>query len=237
MLYESVFNEALNTKRSSCEQAAGKIVRETIAQMENPNEFYTMNEICKLRRATTERERNAFFWFFGTFMDSVSGRRKWGKQKYQQLVSTACEQGGQNKLVTKSDEAFGLLLFENYIDKWKMTTAAATVPPANNGAGQDETNKTSKLRGKFTGKKSGHCKYGGWCHEGTTRFNELYRMVGEDRDSAHAVEMETELLRYCHTKEYGNTRNDTTNNNGDETNASTMLNNLQPPVEACWDEV
>ena len=49
-------------------------------------------------------------------------------------------------------------------------------------------------------KKSWHCKCGGLCHEGTTRFNELYRMVGEDRASAQAVEMETDLLQYCHTK-------------------------------------
>ncbi len=87
-------------------------------------------------------------------------------------------------------------------------------------------------------KKSWHCKCGGWCHEGTTRFNELYRMVGEDRASAQAVEMETDLLQYCHTKQYGNTRNDSTNIDGGKTNASsTILNNLQPPVEACWDEV
>jgi hypothetical protein len=240
MLYDSVFNEALNTKRSSCEQGAGRIVRESIAQLENPDDFFTMEELCKLRRATTERERNAFFWFFGTYMDSVSGRRSWGKQKYKQLISTACEQGGQNKLVTKSDEAFALLLFENYIDKWKTTTVAAPATPGTERAGQGEANKKSKLRGKFTGKKSGHCKYGGWCHEGTTRFNELYKMVSEDRASAQAAEMEKELLRYCYAKEYGNARNDgdTTNEDGGEINASsTMLNNLQPPVEAYWDEV
>jgi hypothetical protein len=38
-------------------------------------------------------------------MDIVSGRRSWEKQKFKQLVSTASEQGGQSKLVTKSDEA------------------------------------------------------------------------------------------------------------------------------------
>ena len=240
MLYDSVFNEALNTKRSSCEQAAGRIVRDSIAQLENPDDFFTFEELCKLRRATTERERNAFFWFFGKFMDSVCGRRTWGKQKYKQLVSTACETGGQSKLVTKSDEAFGLLLFENYIDKWRMTTTVAAPAPGTNGTGQCESNKRSKLRGKYTGKKSGHCKYGGWCHEGTTRFNELYAIVGEDRASAQAAEMEKELLRYCDAQEYGNARNDgdTTHEDGGLTNASSaMLDNVQPPVEACWDEV
>ena len=57
MLYESVFNEALNTKRSSCEQSGGKIVRNTIDEFELTGEdFFTMNEISKLRRATTERK-------------------------------------------------------------------------------------------------------------------------------------------------------------------------------------
>ncbi len=65
MLYESVFNEALNTKRSSCEQSGGKIVQSTIAKLELPGEaVFTMNELTKLRRATTERELQAFYWFF-----------------------------------------------------------------------------------------------------------------------------------------------------------------------------
>ncbi len=57
MLYDSMFNEALNTKRSLYEQTVGRIVRESIAQLENPGDFFTMEELCKLRRATTERER------------------------------------------------------------------------------------------------------------------------------------------------------------------------------------
>ncbi len=104
-----------------------------------------------------------------------------------------------------------------------------------------ESNKKSKQRGKFTGKKSGHCKYGGWCHEGTTRFNELSRMVGEDRASAQAADMEKELLQHCIVEHYDNARNEddaTNNDDGGEANAaSTLLNNLQPPVEAYWDEV
>ena len=138
-------------------------------------------------------------------------------------------------MVTRSDEAFALLLFENYIDKWKTKTVATPAPETDGAEQAGESNKRSKLRGKFTGKKSGHCKYGGWCHEGTTRFNELYRMVGEDRASAQAADMEKELLQYCIAKEYGNLRNhdDATNDDEGETNASsTLLNNLQPPVEA-----
>lgn len=40
MLYESVFNEALNTKRSACQQACGTIVKETMALMNPYEEFF-----------------------------------------------------------------------------------------------------------------------------------------------------------------------------------------------------
>ncbi len=70
MLYEAVYNEALNTKRSSYEQAGGKIVMEALATMK-PDEFYTIEELCKLRRSTTRREKDAFYWFFGSFLECV----------------------------------------------------------------------------------------------------------------------------------------------------------------------
>ena len=147
MLYESVFNESLNTKRSSCEQAGGKIVRESIAifKDQGEEEFFTIDELCKLRRATTERERKAFFWFFGTYLECVCGRRSWGKQKQYELVSKATEEGGRGKLVTKSDEAFALLLFDNYIEKWKKLTTMDV-----SDEGQE---KQGRQRGKYTGKK------------------------------------------------------------------------------------
>jgi hypothetical protein len=30
----------------------------------NKEKFFMFDEFCKLRQATTDRERNAFFWFF-----------------------------------------------------------------------------------------------------------------------------------------------------------------------------
>jgi hypothetical protein len=131
MLYKSVFNKSLNTKRrSSCKQADGnKIVGESIVifKDQGEEEFFTINEQCKLRRATTKRERKAFFWFFGSDVEYVYGRRCWGKQKQYKMVSKATEESGRGKLVTKSDEAFALLLFDNYIEKWKnLTTTDAS---------------------------------------------------------------------------------------------------------------
>jgi hypothetical protein len=50
MLYDSVFNEALNTKRSSCEQSGGKIFRESMKKFEESGEeIFTIKELTKLR--------------------------------------------------------------------------------------------------------------------------------------------------------------------------------------------
>ena len=94
-IYDSVLNEALNSKRSACKQSGGKIARKTIAEFEKAGEdFFTMDEISKLRRASTDREGKAFFWFFRTFLECVSGKSRWGGKKSLKLVSKAKDQGG-----------------------------------------------------------------------------------------------------------------------------------------------
>ena len=63
LVHESVFNESLNAKRSTCETAGRNIVvDETIPTFqEEGKELLTMEELCKLRRAETEREKDAYF--------------------------------------------------------------------------------------------------------------------------------------------------------------------------------
>jgi hypothetical protein len=268
MLYESVFNEALNTKRSSCEQSGGKIVRESIAKFAKlEEEFFTMDELATLRRAKTDRERKAFFWFFGTFLECVCGKRNWGKKlKYTELISRATEKGGRGKIVTKSDEAFALLIFENYIDKWtnpiavadkggtdaagadKDGTDAAGADGGTDAAGADggtdapgantgEKKKQPRQRGKYTAKKSGHCKYGGWSREGMKRFNELYKLVQEDRLCPQAEAMEKELLAFCKRSQKGAGGKDGGNKqqqDGGNTNAGIEVIEASL-VEAAWD--
>ena len=243
MLYESAFNDALNTKRSSCEQAGKKIARKALAEFrERGEQFYTIDEFCKLRRATTERERRAFFWFFDTFLECVCGAKYWRKAKVLMSVSDAVDEDGRRKLVTKSDEAFGLLLIDNYIDKWSTTLtnvarAGMTTEKdadAQSDADPDGTKKKGqeRLMGKYTASKSGHCKYGGWSREGTKRFNEFHHLVQEDRASEQSQEMESQLLAFCRTQAGVITNGDRQREQGsgnalDETEAL--------PIEAAWD--
>ncbi len=169
----------------------------------------------------------------------MCGRRHWGKQKLTDLVSQAKDKdGGRNRVVTKSDEAFALLLFENYIDKWKLQKAV-TVDDANaTNAGTDERevtkHKQPRQRGKYTGKKSRHCKYGGWSQDGMARFNELYKLVDDDRACHQAEAMEKELREFCRSQQdSGDSEGDTQGEQGNDTAGLEVMD--VSFVEATWD--
>jgi hypothetical protein len=238
-LYESAFNHALNTKRGSCEQAGGFIVRKALAEFqERGEEFFTFDEFCKLRRAETVREHCAFLWFFASFLECVCGARSWREGKKTMLISEATDGTGE-KLVTKSDEAFGLLLIDNYMEKWRTifltenaNASTQQVQLAEGDvAGQVGKKTTTKIVGKYTVKKSGHCKYGGWSREGTARFNQLYNLVQEDRASAKCQEMELKLLAFCQTKKAGEANTE----GGQGENSGNVDSTESLPVEAAWD--
>jgi len=200
-----------------------------------------------------QKEREQMAFFFDTFLECVCGAKYWKKAKVLMLVSDAVDEDGRRKLVTKSDEAFGLLLIDNYFDKWsttptkvvragmtteKDTDAKSDADPGNDnnntGAENDGTKKKGqeRLMGKYTANKSGHCKYGGWSREGTKRFNEFHHLVQEDRASKQSHEMESQLLAFCRTQAGIIT-------NGDrqcEQGSGNVLDETEAlPIEAAWD--
>jgi hypothetical protein len=241
MLYESVFNHALNSKRSTCEQAGKAIMMKELKRFkEDGIDRFTIEELQKLRRANTEREKQAFLWFFGTFLECVSGQKHWGAQKCKQLVSEASSSATKHgKLVTISDEAFALLLYDNYVEKWvkafqrqeqhRLETIAAPQPASTAG----DRRKASKERekGKYTAQKTGHCKYGGWNREGMATYNSFYHMVKDDRASEHAMDMEREVLTHCMAFK----RRGTNGEEGASPDSSPGRERAEDALEACWD--
>jgi hypothetical protein len=101
MLYESSFIHAMNTKRSLGKQVGGILVRKAVAKFkQHGKEFYSsIDKFFKLGRATTEREKCAFVWFFDSFLECVCGARPWRNAKKTTLVSKA-DNGHCDKLET-----------------------------------------------------------------------------------------------------------------------------------------
>ena len=204
-IYKGVVMEAINIRRSACDQTGGRIMdqyfsthvttkladgtgdHQALATLHAENlHFFELDTICKLRQANTTDEIKAFNWFFGEFMECVSGKRVWSRHKYHNLISEAVNRDTGVQIITVSDEAFGLLLLENYLDKWKKKFVAKA-----NGVVLEK-----KLDGKYTASSKGNYAFGGWSKAGQKRFNYYVRMVKEDRASAKAKEMETKFLLY-----------------------------------------
>lgn len=222
LTYKKCFEKALNQKRSTCEQAARKIVMRAISTFKSSGEdFFTFDELCSLRRAKTDREKRAFLWFFDTFVECVCGSNAWNYAKTRQCVSEAKDASGM-RIVSKSDEAFALLLIDNYMEKWSSRAdperrgASSSGAEANGaddadnnritGAGDGAAEKRRKrTAGKYTAKASGQCRYGGWSDEGILQFNRLRAMIKADRKADRDLKdtpykREKELLSFCRFK-------------------------------------
>jgi hypothetical protein len=202
-IYKGVVMEAINIRRSACDQAGGRIVEQYLSSnlatmtdggcnngsaplnIENLS-FFNLEKFCKLRRAHSEDEVKAFNWFFGEFMDCVSGKRVWSRHKYHALISEAVNRDTGVQIITVSDEAFGLLLLENYMEKWKRRFVAKA-----NGVVLEK-----KLDGKYTASTKGNFVFGGWSKAGQKQFNFYVNMVKADRAGAGARQMEFNFLSH-----------------------------------------
>lgn len=150
--------------------------------------------------------------------------------------------------MTKSDEAFALLLIDNYLEKWKkmleaeeQSADAERVDNMNMTGEEAQADRrqrkkvTTKLPGKYTEKKSGHCKYGGWSRAGMARFNELYSLVNDDRASAQSEQMERELLAFCRSQAGMSDELRDAQQEGGIGGNNALETAEAMPVEATWD--
>ncbi len=128
---------------------------------------------------------NCMILFCNTFLACVVGKNRWNMQiKHGAKVDA---------VATVSDEAFALLLLENYwdfmeqVDKKEFYSLASSTRQKrdhrdNEAADQSKT----KATGKWTSSWRGSRRYCGWNSEGLLRFNELVAIVKQDRTDNNA---------------------------------------------------
>jgi len=109
-IYKTCVVGSLNTKRSTCEQAAAEAVMKLLKIKNHVDEVepppYSMDILCKLRQSQSDLEREAFLWFAGELVECVSGKRAWGaRTKYKAMISEATSNDTRELIVTVSDEA------------------------------------------------------------------------------------------------------------------------------------
>ena len=139
---------------------------------------YSIEDLHKLRSSTTDGEKATFLWFAGDFVETVAGRKTWGKQKYLKLMTEGTREG-EKGLVSVSDEAFALLMLDNYQERW-IKEKMEKKDKGNGGVQQDKTVVRGR-KGKYTAPKMGNREFRGWSNEGILEYGRLLKMVRNDR--------------------------------------------------------
>ena len=82
----------------------------------------------------------------GRGVEDGPGRRVWGRKKFTHKVSDPMERGSAEKVVTVSDEAFAILVYENYIDKWLRKYNCEQ----QGELGEDTNELEKRIKGRYT---------------------------------------------------------------------------------------
>ena len=142
---------------------------------ERDGALVSIKEITKLRQSKSLKEMNAFTWFWDSLLECVAGTSSWGEQKHAKMMSD---------IVTVSDEAFALFLFEASRNKWiaewenEKRGANTEVPSALYGLGGRCNDKT----------------FHPWDDAGIQRYKDLRDYVQKDRENDEGEKAEKRML-------------------------------------------
>ena len=111
------------------------------------------------------------------FADSMI-RAVHGKSRYSETVSVK----SFDTIISKSQEAFTLLLYENGYKNWLWTATNDPGSMSDTSGGGNTTDSNCPVYG-YTSRNGENPpnRNGGWSTEGMLKFNELYRRVAADR--------------------------------------------------------
>ena len=127
--------------------------------------------IDKLRQ-----DMNMYIWWAENFWPRVVGLEKW-------KLEVASGNKKPSNVVTVSDEALALLLFENHFQSWKLKSETS------DDTGSQTSSMTSDDSSTKYTRKNGSTK-DGWSDDGIARFGQLMEKVTEDRASTNGTEFD-----------------------------------------------
>jgi hypothetical protein len=144
---------------------------------------------CLTRTVESEEEYKVFMWYWDVLLSKMLGVKEWEDSvKYYTTISAAkSADNTDERMVSVSDEAMVLLLWDNHLERWESNWEF-THDPANAGK------KVQRTNGKYSRNDSGQQKWGGWLPEGYIQFNKYFGMVKEARKNKDSLEVEQKCL-------------------------------------------
>jgi hypothetical protein len=140
----------------------------------------------------SEKHKTAFQYFATRILPAVNASlTKYDRRKYTESLS---------ECFTYTDEAFGLLLVVNYEKRWTSQHEAELSLPG--GTKQERSERWEDA--KYTSSSEGARRGVSWPREGLVKFNELSKMVkdqrGEDEEEGEDNVAEAELMAWCRNR-------------------------------------
>jgi hypothetical protein len=150
---------------------------------------------CITRNIVSVDDMELFEWYWEILLPKMIGAKEWDTSvRYYTTISLARDaENEKERLVSISDEAMCLLLWENSHDRWLVEYAWEEDP---SNAGQ----KKPKWDGKFTNSKLGQQLWGGWKLEGYQAFNQYYTLTKTARNNANCIKVEKTCLQNLRMK-------------------------------------
>ena len=137
----------------------------------------TLEEYLQGRRITS-----VYMIVYDHFIPCVSTSKAYKESIRERLV----EVEDNSELFTMSDEAFTLLILENYYDRWMDIYHSTGGVPRRRLGSRKKKEPDSEVKPKYTAggivyKNSTDTKGKGWQDDGILRYNELFEWVEQDR--------------------------------------------------------
>jgi hypothetical protein len=157
---------------------------------------------CISRDIQSENDMELMQWYWEVLLPKMIGAREWDVSvRYYTTISKARDaEDSKERLITVSDEAMCLLIWENCYDRWmtewnwEQHQKTCTEEPT------EKKEKKPKWAGKFTNSDLGQCRWGGWKAEGYQAFNEYHNLVRDARKDKKCMQVEKKCLQELRIK-------------------------------------
>lgn len=136
-----------------------------------------------------EEEAKVFVWYWEELLPKMVGAKEWDHSVcyYVTISKAVVADEPKEQLITVSDEAMTVLLWDNCYERW-LTLWAYVQNPANKGS------KQPSLAGKYTETDKGQAQWGGWTNEGIQQFNTYFSAVKAARKAPNCKVVEEKCL-------------------------------------------
>jgi len=137
-----------------------------------------------------ERNREFFKWYWTCLLPPVASKNRWGPafRKNFTITGGCYRNQPEKKLITDSDEAFVLIVYENCDKRFPYTAECKKkgVKPKENAP---------ELATRWCAADAGLQKFGGWTNKGRKRFVNYAKMLHRIKKERAVIEMEEKFLR------------------------------------------